>query len=82
MSLGIFDWDQLDSNPEIMEEIREGFRRLYTRELCEFIIATVICELGISLAEIKEFRDKIIDLNGDPLEYIDEDSGKISLDAY
>jgi hypothetical protein len=81
MSIGIFAWDSLESNLEVMEELLRGFRTLNTRELSEYLISVIVCEQGLSLREIKNFRDKVIDLNGDPLEYIDEDTGEISLDA-
>lgn len=72
------DWGSLQSNVEILAECRDVLVDLNDRRLVEFLLAILVCEYGIDMKQLVHTTIEISDLNGDPLDYIDEDSGEIN----
>lgn len=75
----LLDWSELTA-AEMVEEILYGFDHMDTKNLIHTTLAIVVNEFDVDLREVMITRNKIADLHGDPLEYLDEFSGEIVLD--
>ena len=75
----LINWEEL-SPVEVLDEVLYGITGV-PRHILEAWVAIIASENDLNIAEINRWRIKIIDFPGDPLEYLDETTGELSLNS-
>ena len=75
----LINWEELDIQERI-SELREGFEGFEDRNQMETAFAILVNEFDLDLKSIIRTRNRLLELPGDPVDYIDDTTGELIIE--
>ena len=80
MTAPYFNWSDLQNDVEVMEEIIEGAAYIENKPAVEVLLTILICEYGLEFNDLYRLYKRILEIPGNPMDYVDEVSGQINFE--